>query len=135
MTVTISNSLKKIKSNSMLNTCCMLTCLYATSLHFFWKTLQTLTLFLPFFPPLLVPLTLYTASSSLFHISSFFSPSSSFLLPIFVHVLCPSVFLFMSLIIFLPLSLACCAQPSALRGVCFPLPCYAESCHMRVWTC
>lgn len=41
----------------------------------------------------------------------------------------------MSLIIFLPLSLACCAQPAGLWGVCFPLACYAESCHMRVWTC
>lgn len=35
--------------------------------------------------------------------------------------LCPSTFPRMSLIIFLPLSLACCAQPSGLRGMCFPV--------------
>lgn len=64
----------------------------------------------------------------------FFSPPL-FALHISVPALCPSALLSPPLIIFLPLSLACCTQPSGLGGACFPLARYAESCHMRVWTC
>lgn len=85
-------------------------------------------------PLLLVSVTLYTASSPLSHQQSFlfFFIPSTYLCP------CPVSFcflLFMSLIIFLPLSLACFVQPSGPSGVCFTPSFYAESCHMHVWTC
>ncbi len=108
----------------MLNSYLLPGLLCAASLHFFSKTL--LAPCFPFFLPCLFPslsILLHPLSHQQFF--RFFNPSAS---------LCPPAFLFMSLIS-LPHSLACCAQPSGLWGVCFPLACYAESCHMHVWTC
>lgn len=52
------------------------------------------------------------------------------LLHICLNVCCCAFFLFFFFLLFF--LLACRTQPSSLRGVCFPLVDYAESCQMRV---
>ena len=78
------------------------------SLAFSGKTLQSL-LFCSF---CFFPLALLTASSPLSH--QYFPSSSSLSVP----ALCPTPFLFKSLIVFLPLSLACCELSPLVSEEC-----------------